>query len=363
MPPFLIPLDKPKPDAARFMRYILGADRTGKPPTIEYMVDIPIIRAVVTGLLGRQWVVPTPGSPESLAAHWDNLIEFWHRMGYDTLMMEVSLPFLKHDLPASDTAAQTNGQRLWADEHQGAIASWDDFENYRWPRLEDADFSALEYVNAHLPEGMGLLAAHSGGIFEYVSWIMSLEGLSFALYENPELVKAVAEKVGSLQEGFQKQILDLDRLVALWPGDDMGFRSATLVNPKFLRQHILPWHKRMSELAHQRGVAFFFHSCGNLGAIMEDLIEDVGIDAKHSFEDAIQTAPEFQQRYGDRVATLGGVDMHALASYEPEQLRMYVRALIEACAPRGRFAVGAGNSVANYVPLENYLTMIDEALR
>jgi uroporphyrinogen decarboxylase len=54
--------------------------------------------------------------------------------------------------------------------------------------------------------------------------------------------------------------------------------------------------------------------------------------------------------------------MHVLASAEPEVLRRYVRDLIDTCAPAGRFAVGAGNSIANYVPLENYLTMLDEAL-
>jgi hypothetical protein len=35
---------------------------------------------------------------------------------------------------------------------------------------------------------------------------------------------------------------------------------------------------------------------------------------------------------------------------------------LEDCAPGGRFAVGAGNSIANYVPIENNLTMLDEAL-
>ena len=116
-------------------------------------------------------------------------------------------------------------------------------------------------------------------------------------------------------------------------------------------------------MAHAKSLPYIFHSCGNLEAITQDLIDDVGIDAKHSFEDMIMPAPEFQRRYGDTVATLGGVDMHVLSSADPKDLRRYVRNLIENCAPMGRFAVGAGNSVANYVPIENYLTMIDEALR
>lgn len=51
--------------------------------------------------------------------------------------------------------------------------------------------------------------------------------------------------------------------------------------------------------------------------IMEDLIVDVNIDGKHSFQ----------------------------------------------CSPGGRFAIGAGNSIPSYIPVENYLTMLDEALQ
>ena len=118
----------------------------------------------------------------------------------------------------------------------------------------------------------------------------------------------------------------------------------------------LDWHD-------MRGLPYFLHSCGNLESIMPDLIEDIGIDGKHSYEDAIIPAPEFQRRYGDRIAVLGGVDVHVLSTAEPDDLRAHVRSLIEACAPTGRFAIGSGNSIPNYVPLENYLTMLDEAQR
>lgn len=33
------------------------------------------------------------------------------------------------------------------------------------------------------------------------------------------------------------------------------------------------------------------------------------------------------------------------------------------CAPGGRFALGAGNSIPSYIPVENYLIMLDEVRR
>jgi uroporphyrinogen decarboxylase len=164
-------------------------------------------------------------------------------------------------------------------------------------------------------------------------------------------------------EAYYRRILQLDRLIAIFPGDDMGFRSSTLLSPDDLRRYTLPWHKRFAEMAHETGVPYILHSCGNLEEIMEYLITDVGIDAKHSFEDAILPVGEVKRRYGDRIGILGGVDLDKLTRLDPDALRSYVRGIIEECAPGGRFALGSGNSIPDYVPVENYLTMIDEALR
>ena len=93
---------------------------------------------------------------------------------------------------------------------------------------------------------------------------------------------------------------------------------------------------------------------------MDDLIDWVGIDAKHSFEDVIMPAAEAKRRYGDRIAILGGVDVDYLSRHSVDEVRAYTRKVIEECAPGGGWALGTGNSVPNYVPVENYLAMLDE---
>jgi uroporphyrinogen decarboxylase len=225
------------------------------------------------------------------------------------------------------------------------------------------DLFPLEYVHSHLPDGMGLISCHAGGLYEHLSAIFSYEGLALALYDAPDLVQAVADRVGELMEQYYRWLLQLNRLIAVFPGDDMGFRTGTLLAPDQLRKYTLPWHKRFARLAHEAGLPYFLHSCGNLAAIMDDLIDDVGIDGKHSYEDAILPITEAQARYGDRIAVLGGVDVDVLGRADPDAVRRYVRGIIDTCAPRGRFAIGSGNSIPSYIPVENYLTMIDEAIR
>jgi hypothetical protein len=46
----------------------------------------------------------------------------------------------------------------------------------------------------------------------------------------------------------------------------------------------------------------------------------------------------------------------------PAQVRARTRQLKEICGGRGRYVLGSGNSIPNYIPVENYLAMVDEAL-
>ncbi len=355
-----IPLTKAAPDADLFVRTLMGKAQTHRAPLIEYIVDDVVMRPIVEQLLGRAWAPSGPGRAEQ-TAFLDNTIHFWKGMGYDFVRFEESLALPERKNLIPDAAPGSLKDRAWPDEHEGVITGWEDFERYPWPRVEEFDFFPFEYLNAHLPDGMGLISSHGGGVFEHLSWIMSFEGLCNALYENPELVKAVADRLGELMKGFYRHLLDLDRLVAVFPGDDMGYRTATMISPRDLRTYILPWHKQFAGMAHERGVPYFLHSCGNILAIMEDLLTDVGIDGKHSYEDAIIPADAFQQRYHNRVAVLGGVDLNILSGKSPEEVRARVRELILLCGPGGRYAIGSGNSVPSYVPVDNYLSMIDES--
>ena len=356
-----LPLTEPEPNAGEFIDILMGRSGSTRVPLVEYIVDDVVLRPIVTDVMGRAWV-NWGGDRASQQGYLDNFIAFWRQMGYDFVRFERGLSFPKKHLMTADTAPGSGKQRAWADEHEGAIGSWEDFERYPWPKVEEMDFSPVAYINDHLPEGMGLMTCHAAGVFEHLSTIMSLEGLSFALHDSPDLVRAVADRVGELMSAFYRHLLDLDRVIAIFQGDDMGFRTQTLISPADLKTYCLPWHKRFAAMVHERGLPYFLHSCGNLEAIMEDLISDVGIDAKHSFEDAILPVQDFQAEYGDRIAVLGGVDINILTDGSAEDVRRQTRMLIETCGARGRYAVGSGNSIPSYIPVENYLAMMDEAV-
>jgi uroporphyrinogen decarboxylase len=116
-------------------------------------------------------------------------------------------------------------------------------------------------------------------------------------------------------------------------------------------------------LTHDAGRLYLLHSCGNLTDIREDLIEDVRIDAKHSFEDTIESVLDAKKSYGNRLTLLGGIDVDFLCRATEQQVRARTRRTIERCQQGGGWCLGTGNTVANYIPMDNYLAMLDEGRR
>ncbi|MBN1418655.1 MAG: uroporphyrinogen-III decarboxylase-like protein [Planctomycetes bacterium] len=263
---------------------------------------------------------------------------------------------------STSAAGQSRGERKWTDEHTGPIAGWPEFEAYPWPDPEASHAPALEWLSRELPDGF-VIAGSCHQIFEQTSWLMGLENLCYKLEDDPDLVAAVFERVGAIHYEVAKIFCACPRVELLFGGDDMGFRGGTLIPPDLLRAHALPWHKKISDLAHATGRLNILHSCGNVEAIMPDLIDVVGIDGKHSFEDVIEPVTVAKHRWGDRIAVLGGIDVDFLARAGEAAVRRRVRETLDECLPGGGYCLGSGNSIANYIPVENYLAMIDEGRR
>ncbi|RLF03227.1 MAG: uroporphyrinogen-III decarboxylase-like protein [Thermoprotei archaeon] len=344
-----------------FDRLLLVLLREGEPdrvPFYEHFVDDEVIEAIT----GRPITKIDPLKRLRSREYLQILIEFYYKMGYDYVPLEVPLKLpRKNVLFAEDTAILSRERRSWLGEDFGTIESMEDFEEYPWPEPEEAaDLWCFEFLARHLPEGMEIVGGVGGGILEHVVWLMGFTPFFRALYRDPKLVQKMFDRIGSLILSVDKVIAEMDRIGALRMGDDMGYRKGTFISPEMLRKYVFPWQKKCVEVAHRKGLPFILHSCGNLEAIMDDLINYVGIDAKHSFEDAIMPVYEAKERYGDKIAILGGVDVDKLARLPERELREYVRLVIRKCAPGGGYALGSGNTIANYIPPRNYLAMLEE---
>lgn len=290
-------------------------------------------------------------------------IRFYYKLGYDYVPLVVpSLLVRDNQLTTVDTAELSRGKRTWQDEYRGVIESREDFEEYPWPdldQIQEAFLPLYKFVRDNLPEGMMIIAETPGGVLENVMWLMGTVPFFRALHKDPVLIRRMFEKIGALLSFCSKLASEMDMVGAFAMGDDMGYRTGPFMAPENYRKYVFPWQRRCVENVHKHGKPFILHSCGKLDILMEDIIEYLKIDAKHSFEDSSYPVIEYKKKYGDRIAILGGIDMDKLSRYSTTEIREYVKEVIRECAPGGGYALGCGNSVANYVKLENYLAMLD----
>lgn len=344
-----------EPDFDLLRRALLRQGELDRVPLLELKADDEVVAAMMG------FSDPAALSGMDTKRKTELLVTFWTDLGYDAVRLRSGLQLQKARRSTADTAVLQRAQRDWQSE-DAIITGWEDFERYPWPTWRDADFSHIEHAAQIAPDGLGILISPYG-MLEPLMWMMGFQGLAMALYDQPDLVAAMVERIASIYLPIAEAVLDMDRVAGLLVGDDMGFKTSTMLAPKHLRTYVLPYHKQLAALAHARDKVYVLHNCGNLFPIMEDLIDDVQIDAKHSFEDAIQPVEAFLAQYGDRVSAVGGIDIDLLCRGTEDQVRARVREVLDACMPGGGYALGTGNSVTNYVSITNFLAMVDEGHR
>ena len=353
--PFVTPV---QPDWKAFVDCIMRRGTPRRVHHIELFLD-----AEVQELICQRYGPVDDLSPDD--PHWayKRQIRIQRFLGYDYVrcgLDDWEMPLNR--ILIEDTAeAKRAAGRNFQDEHRGPITTWAEFESYPWPDPDACATRTLDWYSANLPDDMCLIASGGFAHFaEYLTWLMGYETCCYALYDQRDLVTAIAQRLIELYKRVLERLLAFERVKVVWGSDDMGFKTSTLLSPKDTREFILPGHKLMASMSHAAGRPYLLHACGNLETIMEDLIEDVRIDAKHSFEDTIETAIEAKRKYGDRIAILGGIDLDFMCRASEDAIRQRVRETLDACLPGGGYLLGTGNSVANYIPVDHYLAMVDE---
>jgi uroporphyrinogen decarboxylase len=341
-----MPTLKRQPDFEQFLNILWRRKRPDHLPFYEHNATGSFIARRMQNGFERM----APGSPE----YWRTFVDFWIGLGFDCIPMEI---------PLRINLAPPDGAVSHGSEARAVIRSHEDFEAFPWPTLDSPiDFSHFQTVAGLMPEGAKIVGGVCMGPFEWVSEMMGVQGLSLAIYTDPDLVERMFEKIGELIVAADRQLATMDAIGALRQGDDLGFKTATFLPPDTLRQYVFPIYTRMVQAAHEREKPFVLHSCGNLGHVYDDLIDGCGIDAKHSFEDVILPVNEFKKQYRGRVTPLGGLDVDKICRSDERELRAYARKTIEQCFDDGFWALGTGNSLTDYMPVENYLIVLEEGM-
>jgi uroporphyrinogen decarboxylase len=377
-----IPIKNPEPDFNNLVNVLNGSENEDRVLFAEILIDEEIKKYIIENYFNDKNIPPPVSSAyggrsnlthnekkKAYESYYKQVVNFYFRMGY-SLYVDVTFDYLFASLNTKtvhtrDTATLSRGDRQWAVEGIGIIRSWEDFEKFPWKKAEGfvIEYEGyLETISKILPSGMkiGVLAVVFEAILE---WILGYQGFFYMIYDQPDLVEAVFNKVGGLIYEFYRLAVSSDVVGCIWHSDDLGYKSSTMISPELLNKLVFPWFKKYASIAHKYSKPFYLHCCGKKDQIMDSLIENVKIDAIHSFEDNSSPVVEFKERWGKSVGIIGGVDVDKLARLSEVELRIYVKSVLDICMQGGRYVFGSGNTIANYIPVDNYLIMMDEGVK
>ena len=313
-----------------------------------------IVDKFMERLSGKKFAGLFRGDYADKQEYFKHYAGFFRDMGYDTVSFECCV------------AEIMPGGGALGGHVEGAIKTYEDFEKYPWDGLADSYFKKFsqyfEALRSQMPEGMKAVGGVGNGVFECVQDIVGFESLCYIKSDDEDLYRALFKKVGDLfceiWERFLPEFGDIFCVCRF--GDDLGYKSSTLLPAEDISNFIVPQYKRIVGIIHKHQKPFLLHSCGCIFNVMEDLIRKVGINAKHSNEDAIAPFSKWIEDYGERIANFGGLDTDALCDVNPCDITKYTTKVYQDCEKKGHgIAIGSGNSIPNYVNIERYLKALE----
>jgi uroporphyrinogen decarboxylase len=327
---------------------VLHNRRPKRLPLYEHHIDKPFVEKATGKTLELQG-----NTPRDFENYYAEQVHFWKEMTYDAFSYEAAICEIYPGHGA------ISGGML------GPVQTRDDFNKYPFDEIPKIFWETytphLEAIRKVLPPGMKAYGGCGYGIFESSEDLVGYESLAILQYIDPELFADLFVRIGDLYAELWTEMVRRydDMFVFFRMGDDLGFRTATLLEPDTIRKHILPQYKRVIDIVHGSGKKFLLHSCGNIFDVMEDIIA-TGIDAKHSNEDAIAPFEEWINKYNDRIGLFGGIDVNTLClnSYDDVYREVLEKGTRFRNMANG-YGLGSGNSIADYLPVEGFMAMID----
>jgi len=238
------------------------------------------------------------------------------------------------------------------------VTDAESFKAYEWQDPEAADYTSLDTVKNYLRDGQKIIINGPSGVLENTISLVGYDNLCIMINDDPALAEKIFYEVGSRLTRTYEIAIKHDAVGALIGNDDWGFKTQPMLSPKDMRKYVFPWHKKIVAAAHKEGKPAILHACGNLSEIMDDIINDIKYDGKHSFEDAIQPIEDAYEQYNGKIALLGGIDVDFLCRETAENIRKRCKSMLERASEKGGYALGSGNSIPEYIPWDAYYAMI-----
>ena len=250
-----------------------------------------------------------------------------------------------------------------------AEATVEDLEAYPWPDTEDPGFTAglAEEARALYEETDYAIMADGGfkSFWELGYLLRGLEQMLMDLVLNPEFVSALLSKLLDINTAVTGRFLDAvgPYIHVFRTADDLATQRGPLMSPRTFRTLLKPVYKKYFDFVKSKTEAkIFYHSCGNVVDLIDDLLE-IGVDILNPVQvSAMGDTAELKSGFGERLVFWGGIDtQRVLPRGTAKEVKAEVRQRIRDLGPGGGYVVAPVHNIQPDVPPQNILVMAQAA--
>lgn len=264
-----------------------------------------------------------------------------------------------HDRPLSSAnSVEDIASHPWPDP------SWFDYTRLCWLNPEEEEpLPVAEWANQY--EDYARTCGGWNPVFSRVMELFGMEKTFYLLADRPDLIQAAVEQIGEFLKAFYRRLAHSCQGYAdfLGFGDDFASQRSMLISPQKWREYFLPLWKSLYTIAHEHNLKVIMHSCGAVRPILKDLL-DAGLEIFQVTQINAQGMDpvELKKEFGEHLTFYGGIDtQHLLPHGTPDSVRSEVRRLIDIMGRNGWYILCSWHFMMVDVPVENALTLYDEA--
>ncbi len=235
---------------------------------------------------------------------------------------------------------------------------------YSWPSLDWWDYSEIKgIIKAHKKTDDRAIMFFAGGTFETPWYMRGMEQFLVDLYENPDIVNAICTKVGEYYYQRALRVIDAaeGEIDIIGSGGDIGGQECLMLSPDVWREIIKPHTACLVEPFKKMGLGTFYHSCGSVSQVIDDLIE-IGVDILDPIQvTAKNMQPEYlSEKFADRISFHGAIDeVELLPNASPAEVYKETQRIISILGKNGGFIVSPSHQVQGDTSVENITALFD----
>ncbi|MFP4055000.1 MAG: uroporphyrinogen decarboxylase family protein [Phycisphaerae bacterium] len=199
------------------------------------------------------------------------------------------------------------------------------------------------------------------GGYDMPRQLMGDAEVCMAYYDQPELMRNMLATFTETACGVIERVTDEVTVDRIFVHEDMAGKSGPLAGPSQVREFIAPYYRQVWQAAKAGGVKLFEQdSDGDMNAVIEPFVE-AGVNVMYPNEPAAgMDLVEIRERFGDRLALLGGIDKHVLRKGKAA-IDAELEYKIPPMLATGGCVLGLDHRIPNGTPLEAYRYYLDKA--